>query len=403
MNPFETYLQRVARELRPLPLAKREEELHELRSHLEQRAEDFQGQGLDSKDAQTRTVEVFGSPRALGAQLCDAWEGIPFSWWRVGASVLRVTMLLFATALIFAIAMGVCDLFPETGLFPEAIPLCIGFYALVPFGCGWLFSRWLGRRGRLIALLYFGILYWGLNFGLSYNTSNPNATLGAPDLAISFVDASWLPTFDVALGCLGAVTAYAYKSRLHLHLALAGGQSVNARSTRVGFVPLNLKTWARAAGFVLTVALFFAFRAWSVTHPTTPTATFRNWLIINRGGNSGDFEAPIVLGMQELPPQTPAERAGLERRVKFQVEARMTSNYRARRLAWLQRLIASPVGHKDYGIRPLRLSIARIKRNSHIIRGTARLVKTPKGWEVDGGSFGTEQLWAWAEDIYFER
>ena len=41
MNPLDSYLARVARELRSMPQAKRDDELRELRYHLEQRAEDF--------------------------------------------------------------------------------------------------------------------------------------------------------------------------------------------------------------------------------------------------------------------------------------------------------------------------------------------------------------------------
>ncbi len=76
MNPLDLYLSRVARELRSMPSVKREEELRELRSHLEQRLEDFEAQGLKPEEAQARAVEGFGSPRALGSKLCDAWEGV---------------------------------------------------------------------------------------------------------------------------------------------------------------------------------------------------------------------------------------------------------------------------------------------------------------------------------------
>lgn len=79
MNPLDQFLSRAAQQMRAMPAAKRDDELRELRGHLEQRAQDFETQGLAPEAAQLRAAQSLGSPRKLGARLCDAWEGIAFS------------------------------------------------------------------------------------------------------------------------------------------------------------------------------------------------------------------------------------------------------------------------------------------------------------------------------------
>lgn len=165
MNPLDLFLNRVERELRSMPKWKKEEELRELRSHLEQRAEDFEREGLKREDAQTRATEAFESAKALGEKLCDAWEGVPQGWWHVVGAVLKVV----AISLVAQIALWLPGLVFSQGepsslellaLFPYFLFLLLG----APIYCGCLLSLWLGRRapkvilGLLISLYVVGDL-----------------------------------------------------------------------------------------------------------------------------------------------------------------------------------------------------------------------------------------------------
>ena len=144
MNRLDQFLNIAARQMRILPAATRDEELRELRGHLEQRVEDYQNAGLPDDAAQMRALESLGSPRRLGASLCDAWEGIPFSWWRLLAAIVGVTaFLLFGMAFVI-LALVTIPLNSETALLPEITPAFCAFYMALPLFCGLLFSHWLG-------------------------------------------------------------------------------------------------------------------------------------------------------------------------------------------------------------------------------------------------------------------
>lgn len=171
MNPLELYLSRVARELRSMPDWKREEEVRELRSHLEQRVEDFEAQGLTREEAQARAVEALGSPKALGRKLCDAWEGVPTSWLGVAAVVLRTTRIWFMATMVFLIPIDVVSRVASfapsipTSAYLTAVSLFSLVYLSIVVYCGIPLSFRLGRRGTMavLALLFLVVL---LNVGI---------------------------------------------------------------------------------------------------------------------------------------------------------------------------------------------------------------------------------------------
>ena len=389
MNPLELYLNRVARELRFMPFSRREEELRELRSHLEQRAEDFQLAGSSDEEAQLRATEAFGSPRTLGAKLCDAWEGIPFSWWRVAASVCGITVIWLASAIIIGLVMMILPGQAELSLFPEVLPALTGVFALVPFACGLLFSHWLGRRGRFITLVYFAVMLLILRVNLSYDTRQSSQIFASPpDFFVAYVNATWLPAFNVALAFLGSVLGHLRQKRTQLQFAVVGSRPSALRPVRLLFVPLNLSTWGRAAGALSVCGSLFGGRVWLATHPTTPTATLRKSLVLN--GAPQGFETPQFLQLRELAPRTPAEVAGRERRVEFRVLTRAKSYFAANQIAYLKKTMATEAPSTQR-----TQQLARVQANHRVIWSSARLVQTPSGWQVDEKSFDRTQLWSW--------
>lgn len=389
MNQLDQFLNRVARELRSMPDWKREEELRELRSHLEQRVEDFETQGFKVEEAQTKAVEALGSAWALGTKLCDAWEGIPFSWWRIAASVCGITVIWLASAILIGLAMMILPGQAELSLFPEALPILTGVFALVPFACGLLFSHWLGRRGRLITLVYFAVMLLILRVNLSFDTRQPSQfSPQPPDFFVAYINAAWLPIFNVASAFGGSVFGHTARNRTRLRLATVSHHSFARRPVRLLFVPLNLPTWARALGALSVGSSLFGARVWLTTHPVTPSATLRKSLILD-GGRQG-FEAPQFLQLRELAPRTPAEVAGRERRVGFRVVARAKPYFAANQIAYLKRTMATEKPSTQE-----TQQLARVQANHRVIWSSARLVQTPNGWQVDEKSFDRSKLWSW--------
>jgi hypothetical protein len=158
MNRLDQFLARVARELRSMPDWKREEELRELRLHLEQRVEDFEAQELKPEEAQARAVEAFGSPRRLGAELCDAWEGVPTSWRGIAAAVLKTITIWLTVQVVLLMPLVVLPQvsYPLSPTILTFVSVFIVFFFLSTLGlsvyCGILLSLQLGRRGPIVVL-----------------------------------------------------------------------------------------------------------------------------------------------------------------------------------------------------------------------------------------------------------
>ena len=402
MKRLDQFLSVAARQMRIMPAALRDDELRELRGHLEQRAEDFENAGMSASEAQAQAVEGLGAARALGSRLCDAWEGIAFSWLRVLAAIVGVTAFLaMGVAAGFVFAMGTVPLPAQTPLFPEigwALLALLGLYALLPLVGGWLFSHWLGRRGPLVALLYFGITR--LNLTITEGTM-PNGRLpdpwvwSPPPLLVEYVNLPWLAALNVALGLGGAVLCYIW--RMRARRAFAGEARFELRPARVAGIPFHPRTWGRASIVLLAVVTasgaFYAGHVWITFHPLSPSSALRVALLRNRGGD--EFEAPQILVLRELPPQTWAARASRERRVYFRVVASAQPYCRAKRLGEIadQIKLSSRYLISDN----TRAARMRVRRNHQIVEGVVRVVKTPSGWQVDPKSFGraSRRLWSW--------
>lgn len=397
MNRLDQFLNIAARQMRIMPAARRADELRELRGHLQQRAEDYADAGMSEDAAQFRALEGLGSPRKLGAQLCDAWEGIAFSWWRLAAAIVGVTAFLLFGLLATIFALAVVPSNSEIALLPEIVPLLCAFYVALPLFCGALFSHWLGRRGCIVATLYFAALALG-NFTVNFPTAS-QAFEAPPTNFVTIANAALFPCFWVALAFVGAWAQQFWRVKRRYQLALSGTQSLEP--SRFLWVPLNFDWWRNIVLLSVTCGALYAGRVWLSFHPRTPQATLRNYLVLNRQMNGGDFEPPKVLATRELPAQSVAEIAGKEKRIWFKMEERMTPQYAARRVAYLKQLLNRPETQRPFEDDTLRRSLARMQRNRQITQGVARLAQTPNGWQVKATSGPAPGDWAY--DLAHQR
>ena len=371
MNRLEQFLSSAARSMRIMPAAVRDDELRELRGHLEQRVEDFVNQGMSADEAQTQAIAGLGSPRALGSRLCDAWEGIPFGWWRLAAAIAGVTAFLMFGVALFMLSLITLPLHAEIALLPEITPLLWTFYLAMPLTCGVLFSHWLGRRGCLVATLYFLALALG-NMKVTFPTSSEHIA-APPAIFLHVVNAPWFAYFCVVLAFVGAWSEHRWRMQKRYQMALVGSDIVSPK--RVLWVPLNLKWWRNALLLTAVASAIYAGRVWLEFHPQTPRATLQNVLLT---ASPQDFDAPEILELRELPSATAAERAGKKRRIHFRVAARAKLYFAASQIQHLERQIASQkrTGYGD--LSSTKATLARVKNNRQVVEGTMTMVKTKR-------------------------
>lgn len=394
MNRLDQFLNAAARQMSIMPTAARADELRELRGHLEQRAEDYRDAGTSDDAAQLRALEGLGSPRKLGASLCDAWEGFPFDWWRVLAAILGVTAVLLFGIAAFLIMMVFASIKSEVALLPEITPSICAFYVALPLLCGVLFSHWLGRRGCIVAMLYFVALALG-NLTLTFPQQS-EIFIAAMAGFTNVANAPWFPYFWVALAWIGAWGEQSWRLRKRHQLALRGGRVLSP--SRFLWVPLNLDWWRNAVLATLACGAIYGVRVWIQFHPQTPTATFHKYLVLNREMNSHEFEPPQILELRELPAISPAEIAGTQKRVWFKIEQRMTPSYQSRRVAFLKRLIQQR--SEPWENKTLRQTLNRMQRNHQITQGVAILFKTSNSWKINEKT--APSLGDWAYDLYYK-
>ncbi len=71
---LEEYLAEVERNLAPLPSARRNDELRELREHLLYAVAASRQQGLSEDDAVRAALEQFGAPENIGSEVVSVWR-----------------------------------------------------------------------------------------------------------------------------------------------------------------------------------------------------------------------------------------------------------------------------------------------------------------------------------------
>ncbi|MBW3635894.1 MAG: hypothetical protein KY445_05425 [Armatimonadetes bacterium] len=399
MSRLDDYLSRVEHGLRALPPSVREAEVREIRSHLEQLRDDFAAQGQNPEMAAESALNQFGDARAVAVRLRDVWEGQSCNWERVLAAL--VCGSTFWVGATYALLIGTFKLFfwPQVELFPELPVLMLATVVLIPSLTGMIFSLWIGRRAWMLSNAFFGSVALLIQFGhiSSVHISSPTITVGIFTIPLVVLNLGW--------GIAGALAGDALlRRRRCAQMALAGSPS-GLTAHGVSTFPMRhkkalLKTIMALTVLVVTVA-GIKWRVDAVFHPRTPVAALRARLLTNE--DRTQYATPRILELRELAPQTPAERAGLERRVAFHIEVSATKDYAARRVAYLESRLKSAYEKKRMGEDALRSSLRRVRTNAYSIRGVVTLQKTSNGWQVDEKSFDWSQLHGWIEDIYFAR
>lgn len=97
-NLLEDYLTKLSQNLGPLPAARREEELAEMRRHLLDAAVANQETGLSEDTAASNAVEQFGTPETLASTLVSAWHREDqrenkWSFWKASATMIALTLI----------------------------------------------------------------------------------------------------------------------------------------------------------------------------------------------------------------------------------------------------------------------------------------------------------------------
>lgn len=100
---LEDYLARVAAQLSPLPAKRRDEELREMRAHLENAVIVNREMGQTENEAAQTAVAQFGTPQDLGENVVWAWrrgeQRQKQGFWGAAACALALSFLLSNTSL----------------------------------------------------------------------------------------------------------------------------------------------------------------------------------------------------------------------------------------------------------------------------------------------------------------
>ena len=102
-EPLEAYLREVKAQLKSLPRGVREEEISEIRLHLQAIINESMKRGSSEGDAVKSAIAQFGDSQEVGRELKSAWDEKPESWLRAfGAGI---CVAICNTSLSFAILM----------------------------------------------------------------------------------------------------------------------------------------------------------------------------------------------------------------------------------------------------------------------------------------------------------
>jgi hypothetical protein len=390
-QPLDDYLARVARELRSLPAPVRENELKEVRSHLEQLIEDNIAQG-QSRDAATQSsLATFGRARAVGIGVRDVLEGQETGWkpwvtafvrgflfWMVGFYALVIGFISFQSS-------------SQSALLPEATDyVFIAGFVAVPFLTGAIHALYLGRRA------------WGISATIYSAFWMAEVVSGArPSLTIvNFHTSFW--GCNLVLGVAGALmTDIWLRRRRYAVLALAGMASSASSLTLQSRSHVRL-SWKLLLIPIVPLALVMAAkqRLNAAAHPQSATEAVRIYLLTAR--DASKMAAPSIIRLDEIPP-TQAELSAGMRRVRFEVVCHMTSDYQQRRRAFLQAQLAISYGRQRWGAKNLHASLRRVRANAFTFSGVARVKHQPSEWQIErDNNYYFNHLWGWAEDVYFQ-
>ena len=141
---LDPYLQKLDHELRPLPEDRREEELREIRQHLEAIVTRLMEGGLSEEEAVEAATSQFGEAHAVGHELVKVVPMAESPVRLLAASVCAVTCYLSLNLLLLLLSIQpglIADLIPSLKSTPAlemALPIIFVGYALVFFATPWI-------------------------------------------------------------------------------------------------------------------------------------------------------------------------------------------------------------------------------------------------------------------------
>ena len=172
---LETYLAQIKAQLQSLPPQKQDEELQEIRQHLQALAANSMTRGLAENEAVAAAIRQFGDSRRVGRDLQQAWRGRPEKPLRIALAA-GGALLCHVTFMYVAILVGVfIDVYilkstiwhgpnvPRPSLPPLALyPLMALSFCAPPFFAGWVAGLIAPRRAMMgIIPLYGAIALYG--------------------------------------------------------------------------------------------------------------------------------------------------------------------------------------------------------------------------------------------------
>lgn len=163
-NQLEKYLSQIEKQLATLPAEQRQEELREIRSHLQQMIEDNITRGQDADRAVAKALEQFGSAHKVGRELNVA---NPVSWYNRGRPLLAAIVAYTVLACIYGTYCSFVNTF--------RILLPSGFHTLVTYNTAFIFSAFVsGWVAEVVApqkaMLPSAILYLVIQSFILYTT-----------------------------------------------------------------------------------------------------------------------------------------------------------------------------------------------------------------------------------------
>lgn len=391
---LDDYLGRVAHQLRALPQAVRENEVREMRAHLEQLIEDGMASGHNPEAATNSALMQFGEARGVGIGVRDVWEGQKTGWKPV-LTAFFVGLLFWGGAMSsLSLGMARFQIWEKSALFPYEMHFALfAGFALVPFLTATIHARYLGRRAWMMsAALYLSQL------ATEFVSITPPSSVSYGDYQTSF----W--AWNLLWGVAGAVlSAYWMRRRRYALLALAGATS-SASLADVSLPRQSRRSLSRKTLVILAVLLALSlgvkWRLDSAQHAHSAADAVHIRLVTTRDTSEMEFPDPIRLW--EVEPTPAEERAGV-RRVRFEARCRMTRDYQQRRIAFVRSQLALPRARRGWNEENLRASLRRATLNNYHLHGVAKVKNTPDGWKIaEDDSFDWSRLWGWAEDISFE-
>lgn len=403
-NQFDEYLQKVERYLRALPPAAREGELREIEGHLHQLSADFESEGHTSDEAAALALQRFGTARCVGTRLRDVWEQNHGAL-AVGLTVVVANYLTFLLSARFIggffFGLFFDKQFLMEALSPVFLTWLFGMVSVQPFLCNFLCGWWAGRRAVPAAVAVHLPLFLLCLIPLSVSWKFAGAEFG---LAVNLV----FMTISAALGAYFG-TLWRRKARF---VAVSGPQISYEKASIM--LRQRLSPGVQLWPFVIVLALVTVIigtgfwvaksRMHELLHPATPEKAVRV-LLSDLGANFGDMTPSTEVVTRLLPPQLPAEKAGLQRRVAFSARMHATPAYRKRRREYLEKqiLIVQEGRLPKHRLPYLRTSLKRLGPEGYRMKGVLRVSKTPDGWKVDTSGGRENQPWAWLYDIYYEE